>query len=127
MNHHVFVYGTLLRTEPNHRKMSGARFVREARTEPAFTLFDLGPFPALHEGGATAVVGEVYEVSDEQLGDLDRFEGVPRLYERVLVRLEDGETANAYVQRSARHARGIIASGDWRGYRKERSDARESA
>jgi gamma-glutamylcyclotransferase (GGCT)/AIG2-like uncharacterized protein YtfP len=126
MNHHVFVYGTLLRGEPNHRKMSGARFVREARTEPAFTLVDLGPFPALREGGATVVVGELYEVSDAKLAELDLFEGVPRLYERVLVRLEDGEVVNAYVQRGAFRTRDVIASGDWHGYRKERGDAFEN-
>ncbi len=125
MNVHVLVYGTLLRGQPNHRRMSGARFVREARTEPRFTLLDLGPFPALRDGGTTAVVGEVYEVGPDLLAELDRFEGVPHLYERAAVALPDGDVAEVYMQgSSSRRAAGVvIISGDWRAYRKEKSDA----
>ena len=36
----VMVYGTLMRGERNHRHMTGARFVREARTAARFTLVD---------------------------------------------------------------------------------------
>jgi gamma-glutamylcyclotransferase (GGCT)/AIG2-like uncharacterized protein YtfP len=105
--------------------MSGARFVREARTEPRFTLLDLGPFPALRDGGTTAVVGEVYEVGPDLLAELDRFEGVPHLYERAAVALPDGDVAEVYMQgSSSRRAAGVvIISGDWRAYRKEKSDA----
>ena len=128
MNRHVMVYGTLLRGEPNHTRMGGARFVRDVRTEASFTLVDLGPFPALREGGCTSVVGEVYDVTTEHLAALDRFEGVPHLYERVPVQLADGGVVNAYVQRGASHrTRDVIASGDWRAHRKERSRARETA
>ena len=128
MNVHLLVYGTLLRGEPNHRRMAGARFVREARTDARLTLVDLGFFPALREGGTTSVIGELYEVTPEHLGALDRFEGVPRLYERVSIRLANGETTEAYVQRGASHrTRDIIASGDWRAHRKEKSRACETA
>jgi gamma-glutamylaminecyclotransferase len=125
MNMHVLVYGTLLRGQPNHCRMSGARFVREARTEARYTLIDLGPFPALHDGGTTSVVGEVYEVGPELLAELDRFEGVPYLYERAAVALADGDVAEVYMQRnSSRRARGVvIGSGDWRAHRKGKSDA----
>ncbi|MBC7171469.1 MAG: gamma-glutamylcyclotransferase, partial [Polyangiaceae bacterium] len=67
----VFVYGTLLAGEPNHRMLAGARLVAEARTEPAFELRDLGPFPGLVRGGAHVVVGEVYEVDGSTLVALD--------------------------------------------------------
>ena len=63
----VFVYGTLLAGEPNHRVLAGARLVANARTEPAFELRDLGPFPGLVSGGAHAVAGEVYEVDEATL------------------------------------------------------------
>jgi gamma-glutamylaminecyclotransferase len=127
MNVHVLVYGTLRRGEPNHRRMEGARFVREARTAPTFTLLDLGPFPALREGGSTAVVGDVYEVATEHLEALDRFEGVPHLYERITIPLDDGELVEVYVQRGAPRTRAVIPSGDWRAHRKGTSHARETA
>src|SRR5688572_19432950 len=94
----VFAYGTLQRGEYNHRVIRGAKYLGEARTAPRFTLYDLGPFPALVAGGSTAVLGEVYEVDTEMLRDLDRLEGTPRLYQRIAVELDDGAVAEAYVQ-----------------------------
>ena len=107
--------------------MAGATFVREVRTEARFTLADLGPFPALREGGGTAVRGELYEVTAEQLAALDCFEGVPHLYERVTVRLEDGAHAQAYVQRGTSIAPATSSSrATRRAHRKERSRACET-
>ena len=128
MMHALLVYGTLLRGEPNHRMMKGARFVRRARTEPRFTLIDLGPFPALLEGGETPVSGEVYEVSEEHLARLDLFEGVPRLYRRIALRLDGGGGVDGYVQGGTpRRSGAVIVSGDWRGYRKELGHANSIA
>ena len=72
----VFVYGTLLAGEPNHRLLARARLVTEARTKPAFELRDLGSSPRLVRGGAHAVAGEVYEVDEATLAALDRLEGI---------------------------------------------------
>ena len=124
----IAVYGTLSRGEPNHRMMRGARLVRSARTEARFTLVDLGAFPALREGGVTAVAVEVYEVTRDHLLALDHFEGVPRLYERLAVQLDDGAAVEAYVQRGRSHGtRDVIASGDWRAHRKEQANANTTA
>ena len=114
--HHtrVFVYGTLLAGEPNHRLLTGARLVAEARTKPAFELRDLGAFPGLVRGGEHAVAGEVYEVDEATLAALDRLEGHPRFYERRTVRLEDGDEVAAYVLPIEQaHGRPRIPSGDW--------------
>lgn len=78
----VFVYGTLLAGEPNHRLLSGARLVTEACTKPAFELRDLGAFPGLMRGDAHAVAGEVHEVDEPRLTALDRLEGRPRFSKR---------------------------------------------
>ena len=94
----VFVYGTLLAGEPNHRVLAGARLVANARTEPAFELRDLGPFPGLVSGGAHAVAGEVYEVDEATLAALDRLEGHPRFYRRTRIALEDGVAVETYLQ-----------------------------
>lgn len=112
----VFVYGTLLRGEHNHRVLEegGAVFVREATTRPEFTLVHLGGFPAMVAGGATAVLGEVFEVGDALRLRLDRLEGHPRFYCRTPIELADGSTADAYLL-PARQARGpVIESGSWR-------------
>jgi gamma-glutamylcyclotransferase (GGCT)/AIG2-like uncharacterized protein YtfP len=115
LEHVVFVYGTLLAGEPNHRVLAGARFLGEAVTAPAFELVDLGPYPALVPGGATAVRGERYAVDDRGLARLDRLEGYPELYDRVEVALAGGERAIAYVMRPAQVAgRRRLASGCWR-------------
>jgi len=111
----LFVYGTLMRGESAHELLGPtARFICEAHTEPRFTLLDMGEYPALVEGGTTAVRGELYEIDGELLAALDRYEDVPELYARRRLSLGDG-SALAYVL----HAHlglggGPIASGDWR-------------
>jgi gamma-glutamylcyclotransferase (GGCT)/AIG2-like uncharacterized protein YtfP len=110
----------MLSGEPNHGQLHGARLLGPARTEPRYTLVSLGPYPALLEGGATSVAGEIYEVDDELLAALDRFEGVPTLYRRTLVQLVGGKSAHGYVLARAAPSRyPVIESGDWREYRCE--------
>jgi gamma-glutamylcyclotransferase (GGCT)/AIG2-like uncharacterized protein YtfP len=112
---HLFVYGSLLRGEPNHRLLEHAVFVGPARTRPSFTLFSLGPYPAMVAEGSTAIVGEIFDVDPPTLLRLDRLEGVPRFYDRVQVALEDGREVDAYVLRPHQVAgRSFIPSGDWR-------------
>lgn len=111
----VFVYGTLLAGEPNHRLLEAASFVGPAVTPPVFSLVDLGPFPALVEGGAGAVVGEVYEVDRPTLARLDQLEGHPRFYKRQRIALDDGSHVETYVLSPEQVAgRPVIGSGNWR-------------
>ena len=116
----VFVYGTLLSGEPNHRVLADAELLGEASTEPAFHLVDLGAFPALVPGGKTAVAGEVYKVDNATLDRLDRLEGHPRFYRREPITLDSGQEALAYMQ-AIEQIRGQprITGGDWRRDRKE--------
>jgi gamma-glutamylcyclotransferase (GGCT)/AIG2-like uncharacterized protein YtfP len=123
----LFVYGTLRRGEPNHQELGGARFIARVRTAPVYELVDLGHFPALVEGGTTAVQGELYEVDEHWVDRLDAFEEAPELYDRKHVRLE-GDTVLAYVMR--RDVAGPaprIPSGDWRRRPKRRDQASISA
>lgn len=111
----VFVYGTLLSGEPNHRLLAAAPFVGPALSAPVFSLVDLGPFPALVEGGAGAVVGEVYEVDRPTLARLDLLEGHPRFYKRHRIALDDGSHVETYVLSPEQVAgRPVIGSGSWR-------------
>lgn len=111
----VFVYGSLRRGQPNHHQLAGSPFCGEAQLS-GLALYDLGPFPmaiACHEPGA-CLHGELYAVTTEQLGALDRFEGAPRLYERQPHRLADGRAVWVYVgrPRQVRHV-ARIGSGVW--------------
>jgi gamma-glutamylcyclotransferase (GGCT)/AIG2-like uncharacterized protein YtfP len=110
----LFVYGTLREGEPAHSLLRGAPLVARVTTEPAFTLVDMGEYPALVEAGESAVVGEVYAIDAELLPELDRYEDAPELYQRVS-RVIAGHEVWVYVLPAA-HARGrpAIASGDWR-------------
>jgi len=109
----LFVYGTLRRGEPAHALLRGAPLLAQCRTDPQFTLLDMGEYPALLEGGSTAVVGELYRVDQATLEELDRYEEAPELYLRVS-RPIAGYTAQVYLLRPE-HAAGrpLIASGDW--------------
>ena len=120
-NARVFVYGTLLSGEPNHRLLADAELVGAARTEPDFDLVSLGAFPAMIRGGGTAIADEVYEVDRPTLDALDRLEGHPRFYRRRAVRLDDGGEVLAYLLTPDQvRGRPRITSGDWRRAREER-------
>lgn len=113
--HLVFVYGTLLSGESNHRLLSRSAPAGAARTAARYELADLGGYPAMIAGGATAVCGELWEVDDDTLSRLDELEGHPGFYERQMVQLDDGRSALAYLPQPEQ-TRGCprIASGDWR-------------
>jgi gamma-glutamylcyclotransferase (GGCT)/AIG2-like uncharacterized protein YtfP len=111
----LFVYGSLLFGEIHNARLGGSRLLGEALTEPRYTLVDLGPYPALLDGGTTSVTGEIYEVAADVLAALDALEGHPDEYRRVPIRLLSGESAEAYVlPRAKAPFMRVIASGSWR-------------
>lgn len=122
----VFVYGTLMRAGANHNVLQrlGCTFLGEATTLEPRTLVDLGPYPALlplRDGApppTTRIEGEVWEIDDRSLRELDAFEGYPELYtrERVALRVAGPEAreVDAFVYVLARRppARArVIATG----------------
>ena len=113
----VFVYGSLKRGMANHGQLDGARWLGEAQLQ-GLALYDLGPFPmaVISNDDAAVLQGEIHAVTATHLQALDRFEGVPRLYERQAWRLEDGRRVWVYVGRAeqVRHVN-RIASGRWNG------------
>lgn len=115
MRQRVFVYGTLLVGQVNHRLLADARLLGAWRTPPCFTLYDLGAYPGVARGGATAIAGEVFAVDRACLGRLDRLEEHPRLYRRESIPTPYGR-AWIYLYRGRRADRRAIAGGDWRAY-----------
>lgn len=118
----VFVYGTLMRGEGNHRLLAGegACYLGPCETEPAFTMYHLGGFPAVAPEGDTPIRGELYLVAPEVLAALDRLEGHPGFYTRTTIRLAGGSEVQGYVMPTERLADRwwreprVIPSGDWR-------------
>jgi gamma-glutamylcyclotransferase (GGCT)/AIG2-like uncharacterized protein YtfP len=87
----IFVYGTLKRDQRNHHFLANQEFLREAETLPRYRLYECGWHPALVEDSAhgIAVLGEVWQVSDEVLQHLDEYEGVPDYFSRKPILLQD--------------------------------------
>ena len=116
----VFVYGSLRKGFTNNHILEGARFRGVAKTyENNFQMraFCYGyPAVSLKKNGS-AILGEVYEVSDWGLARLDRLEGHPHFYRRKLVSVKFGNnrSAEAYIYLlPAKDNRGeVIESGDW--------------
>ncbi len=111
----VFVYGTMLSGEANHRFLNGARFLSSATTEVGFELVDLGGFPAMLRGGQNAVDGELYAVKRGGLIVLDELEDHPEYFRRCAVQLSDGRKVDSYLLPDAQAAPfPRIQSGSWR-------------
>jgi gamma-glutamylcyclotransferase (GGCT)/AIG2-like uncharacterized protein YtfP len=83
----IFVYGTLKRGFWNHHYLSGARYVGTGLVR-GYAIYGkktgFGIPYATRVGGDEALVwGEVYDVPESVLQDLDRLEGHPHTYKRV--------------------------------------------
>lgn len=116
----VFVYGSLRTNGPLNRLLENDKLLGESKTKKEFSLYSLGPFPALVNAGDTAVVGEVYEVSQQTLDRLDMAEGHPHFYLRTLITLEDEAEVSAYlIPNIEMYSCDLIPSGDWMKYLEE--------
>lgn len=90
--HRVFAYGTLKRGLKNHHLMARARFIGVATSVPHYRMI-AGDYPVLFEDGAglLPVSGELFEVDDATLIELDKLESVGDLYDRKTVAIALGE------------------------------------
>ncbi|MFT3780406.1 MAG: gamma-glutamylcyclotransferase family protein [Nibricoccus sp.] len=90
MKHKVFVYGTLKRRGSNHRLLEGQVFQATAQTQPVYRMYALDGFPAMVDApqNGLPIDGEIWEVDEEALVELDKLEGVDEgLYKRVTIPL----------------------------------------
>jgi len=111
----IFVYGTLRKGDSRSFMLSDnldAKYIKDIKTKPLYTLVDVGMFPALCKEGIQQIQGELWEVDDLTKKALDTIEGVPYLYMDEEIFLEDDTTAIAYVFQFNR-GYPVIESGDW--------------
>ena len=127
MNKHlVFVYGTLRRGSAGAMsvRFPNARFIADA--EVSGSLYDLGPYPGLLlDGSSSSVIGEVYEVDDETLNELDEFEAASSYWRKQAEIILGAERRMCWVYEPDPEAyliRKLITSGDWLEYARTKTD-----
>lgn len=123
---YVFVYGTLRMHESNHYLLASAKKV----AEQAWThgrLYDTGNgYPGMLMDKKERVYGEIYQVTEKELEELDELEGYIQgkennLYDRVRqsVYTDQGKIkANVYIYLDKlEEEKNYIPYGDWKIYR----------
>ena len=127
MNKHlVFVYGTLRRGGAGAMSTTfpSSEFIADAKVSGS--LYDLGAYPGvlLNESNSL-VIGEVYEVDDEILNELDEYEASSH-YWRKQVEISLGtERRISWIYAPNPELclhRTLITSGDWIEYAKTKTD-----
>lgn len=114
--HLVGVYGSLRQNLENSHLLKTSEYLGEALTQPEWTLFDLGPYPALVPSGTTAVVLEVYRVTPDTLAHLDHLEDCPDWYQRQTQATPWGNCwIYIHPQLTAEHHT-PVPGGDWKAY-----------
>lgn len=118
----LFVNGTLMAGEELHANLTGARFCGELRTSARYRLFAVGnDHPAMipTQSDGVPVVGELYEMSLDQLADV--LAGEPEGLGVGVVELDDGGKVLGILWLQAQlpaSAQDISDIGDWRRYRR---------
>jgi gamma-glutamylcyclotransferase (GGCT)/AIG2-like uncharacterized protein YtfP len=114
----VAVYGTLKEGCSNHELLDDAEFIGEDWLFD-FTLYDLGPYPAIKRGNSDGVFVEVYRITKSQLYRLDQLEGYfysrpeESLYIRVKTESSYGDSW-IYLYNKDVDQKRIITSGYWK-------------
>lgn len=109
----VAVYGTLKSSFNGHPlilkhiERGKAEFISKGWWETNYSLFNVGPYPALldnfvigpnDEGEySTSVFFEIYKVNNSVLADLDKYEGVPYLFKSIKMTMKPYENVIVYV------------------------------
>jgi len=109
----VFVYGTLRRDQAMDMTFLGGEFV--ANDAIHGKLYTCGGYPALKiDGSRDIVIGEIFRIRDRKTPlRLDRYEGYPHLYDRVLTQTLTKRDVWVYVHNSDFDEDRRIPSGDW--------------
>ncbi len=127
MNKHlVFVYGTLRQGSAGaiSIRFPNSRFIAGAMVNGS--LYDLGAYPGLLANESNSpVVGEVYEVDDETLRQLDEFEGSSNYLRKQVEILVNDELRTCWTYEPDPQfcfLRTLIPSGDWLEYARMKTD-----
>jgi gamma-glutamylaminecyclotransferase len=110
--HYIFVYGSLKSGFGNHAHFLNRDPLFLARLQ-GYVLLESGRgYPAIKKGN-DFVEGEVYEVSDSELRQLDYLESHPSYYSRTAVRVITNNKVEISAQTYV-----IVDASTWREYGK---------
>lgn len=111
--HLVFAYGSLKYGFGNHYLLSGSKLLGSLETQPVFTMYDLGAYPAVTESGSCTIHGEVYEVAPDTFSEIDRLEGYPDFYNRIQITTPYGLAWIYIVSEDYVLGKRVVESGVW--------------
>lgn len=100
--YNVFVYGTLKKGFSNHWYLENSKYLGIGKTIPKYQMYPsknyFFPFLLKSEPNNN-IVGEIYEVDEKTLIDLNILEDFPKMYLRELIeiKLENNEIIKAYI------------------------------
>ena len=126
MNKHlVFIYGSLRRGSAQSMsvRFPTSQFVGDAKVSGS--LYDLGEYPGLLVNESKSpVTGELYEVDDETLNNLDDFESSSDYWRKQIEISLGGQTRMCWTYEPNPESYSLdtlIASGDWIEYAKTKN------
>lgn len=87
----VYIYGTLKSGHVRHSALREERYIGISKTAPKYIMYQYGSYPALTEvADGHKIYGELYEVSDACMMELDKIEGTANgLFARKEIELEE--------------------------------------
>jgi len=93
---YLFVYGTLKHHQEASGQLKGAKFLGTVHTKPKYSLATFNKnYKGLMLHGNDSIEGELYEVTPEQLMNLDQYE--LEIYSREKIELDNDMIVDAYV------------------------------
>ena len=125
IKHFVFVYGTLRRggAREMSKRFPNSKFIADAQVSGS--LYDLGAFPGLLLNESTSMVnGEVYQVDDEILNELDEIEASSSYWRKQIEISLGTERRMCWIYEpnpEVYSPHTLITSGDWIEYAKTKT------
>jgi gamma-glutamylcyclotransferase (GGCT)/AIG2-like uncharacterized protein YtfP len=115
------VYGSLKKGFHNHPILRDAKFLGTHVTNPEFTMYSLGAYPAITRSGNTAIHVEIYEVDESTLRRVYRLESYSGVrdssanwYDTLDIDTPWGRAEMFYFKNSGHMTRErVVESGNW--------------
>jgi gamma-glutamylcyclotransferase (GGCT)/AIG2-like uncharacterized protein YtfP len=108
----LFVYGTLRAGGPANHLLDGSTLVGNGIRLPGYKMFNAGTYPLVVPAALEySILGDLYEVDEKTLVELDKFEG--NQYRR---RIDSVLKCVIYVSKELVSMHPEVEEGDWLSY-----------